>query len=394
MRSCASNGGRRRLGAAGILGLAFAGCWSPGGTVVRDAARPQADAILADAPCLLPQVPVTSTTATRGQKSDIQPVVGTTANPGQVAVRLRATVDQIPILDDEVRGAMAQYVGELIQTPEALRPKKQQEIFDRELQRLIERELVLEEAQRRIKSTGKTQIWEELEKEAAKEADKQLREIKDRVKAKDDAEFKAMLQSQGLSEGGMRRQFERNFMMIEYVRNIIYPKANSISLQQVRDYYEQHPDEFKTQDQVKWQDIFIDASRFQTPAAARQYAEQVRGRAAKVDFVQLVQQFDQGDSRLRKGEGLGHKHGEILPQQVDATVWSLKPGEVGPLVDLGFGFHIVRVAERQYSGVKPFDEACQKDIRKKLTGIIADRAYKQMVEDLKKNATIIVYQSP
>ena len=33
------------------------------------------------------------------------------------------TVDQIPILDDEVRGAMAQYVGELIQTPEALRPK-------------------------------------------------------------------------------------------------------------------------------------------------------------------------------------------------------------------------------------------------------------------------------
>ena len=44
--------------------------------------------------------------------------------------------------------------------------------------------------------------------------------------------------------------------------------------------------------------------------------------------------------------------------------------------------------------MKPFDEACQKDIRKKLTGIIADRAYKQMVEDLKKNATIIVYQSP
>ena len=130
-----------------------------------------------------------------------------------------------------------------------------------------------------------------------------MREIKDRVKAKDDAEFKAMLQSQGLSEGGMRRQFERNFMMIEYVRNIIYPKANSISLQQVRDYYEQHPDEFKTQDQVKWQDIFIDASRFQTPAAARQYAEQVRGRAAKVDFVQLVQQFDQGTAGCERAKG-------------------------------------------------------------------------------------------
>jgi parvulin-like peptidyl-prolyl isomerase len=396
MQSCASNGGRRRLGAAGILTFAVAGCWSPGGPVVREAARPQADAILADAPTLLPQVPVTSTTATRGQKSDVQPVAGTTAvNNGQVAVRLRATVNQIPILDDEVREAMAQYVGELLQTPEALRPQKQQQIFDRELQRLIERELVLEEAERRIKMSGKPQIMEELRKEAGKEADKQLKEIKERVKAKSDDEFKAMLQAQGLSEGGMRRQFERNFMMIEYVRNIVYPKANAISLQQVRDYYEQHSDEFKTEDKVTWQDIFIDASRFQTPAAARQYAEQVRTQASSgADFVQLVQQCDQGDSRLRNGAGLGQKHGEVVPQQVEPIVWSLKPGEVGALVDLGFGFHIVRVADRKYAGLKPFDEACQKDIRKKLTGIIADRAYKQMVEDLKKKATVIVYQSP
>jgi peptidyl-prolyl cis-trans isomerase SurA len=393
MRSCASNGGRRRLGTAGILSLAFVGCYSGGGPVVRDAARPHADAILADAPTLLPQVPVTSTTATRGQKSDVQPVAGTTANTGQVAVKLRASVNHVPILDDEVREAMAQYVGELLQTPEALRPQKQQQIYERELQRLIERELVLEEALNRMKAVNKLDIMAKLQKEAEKEADKQLREIKTKVQAKSDDEFKAMLQAQGLSESGMRRQFERNFMMIEYVRNIVYPKVDKINLQQVRDYYEQHPDEFKTEDRVTWQDIFIDASRFQTPDAARQYAEQVRGQAAAgVDFAKLVQKCDHGDSRLRNGAGLGQKHGEIVPAQVEPTVWSLKPGEVGPLVDLGFGFHIVRVAERQYGGMKPFDEACQKEIRKKLTGLIADREYKAMVDDLRKKATVTVYQ--
>jgi parvulin-like peptidyl-prolyl isomerase len=393
MRSCASNGGRRRLGTAGILSLAFVGCYSGGGPVVRDAARPHADAILADAPTLLPQVPVTSTTATRGQKSDVQPVAGTTANSGQVAVKLRASVNHIPILDDEVREAMAQYVGELLQTPEALRPQKQQQIYERELQRLIERELVLEEALNRMKAVNKLDIMAKLQKEAEKEADKQLREIKTKVQAKSDDEFKVMLQAQGLSESGMRRQFERNFMMIEYVRNIVYPKVDKINLQQVRDYYEQHPDEFKTEDRVTWQDIFIDASRFQTPDAARQYAEQVRGQAAAgVDFAKLVQKCDHGDSRLRNGAGLGQKHNEIVPAQVEPTVWSLKPGEVGPLVDLGFGFHIVRVAERQYGGMKPFDEACQKEIRKKLTGLIADREYKAMVDDLRKKATVTVYQ--
>jgi peptidyl-prolyl cis-trans isomerase SurA len=401
MRSCARTG-KRRLCSAAVLGLAFAGCTS-GTPVVRDAARPQADAILADPTPLLPQVPIASTTATRGQKPEVQPVniiannspgvQPATASTGQVAVRLRAMVNQTPILDDEVREAMAQYVGELLQMPEAMRPQKQQQIYERELQRLIERELVLAEAQRRLDEVKKPQIMEDLKKEAAKEADKQLLEIKKRVGAKSDAEFKAMLEAQGLSEGGMRRQFERNFMMIEYVRNIIYPKAKDISLGHVRDYYERHPQEFTTADRVTWQDIFIDVSRFQTPAQARQYAEAVLMQARSgQEFTGLVKQHDQGDSRLRNGKGLGEKHGEIAPNQVEPIVWSLKVGEVGPLVDLGFGFHIVRIAEREYSGLRPLDEKCQKEIRAKLTNLIADREYKQMVDDLKKKATVTIYQ--
>ena len=261
------------------------------------------------------------------------------------------------------------------------------------MQRLIERELVLEEATRRIRAIGKMQILADLEKEAKKEAEKQMREIKEKVKAKSDAEFKTMLEAQGLTESGMRRQFQRNFMMIEYVRNIVFPIANRIGLQQVRDYYEQHPNEFKTEDKVTWQDIFIDGSRFPTPAAARQYAASVLAQArAGKDFAALVMQHDNGDARLRHGTGLGQKHGEIVPPQVEPTVWSLKAGEVGPLVDMGFGYHIVRVAERQFAGRKPFDEACQQAIRKKLQGQIADREYKRMVDDLRKKATVTVFQ--
>ncbi|HEX4590088.1 MAG TPA: hypothetical protein VH120_09180, partial [Gemmataceae bacterium] len=106
------------VGVAGILALAASGCTADG-PVVRDAARPHADAILSDAPALLPQIPVTTTTATRGQQPEVQPAAGTSAaTNSQVAVRLRATANGIPILDDEVREAMAQYIGELIQTPE------------------------------------------------------------------------------------------------------------------------------------------------------------------------------------------------------------------------------------------------------------------------------------
>lgn len=391
MRSRTGRHGWLVLGVLVVLGLA--GCMSDG-PAVREAARPHADAILADAPNLLPQMPITTTSATRGQQPEVQPTAGTTAvNTGQVAVRLRAMVNQTPILDDEVREAMAQYVGELLQTPEGLRPQKQQQIYERELQRLIDRELVLEEAKRRVENIGKGDIMVKLQKEADKEADKQLREIKGRVQAKSDDEFKAMLKAQGLSESGMRRQFQHNFMMIEYVRQIIYPTVERIGLQQVRDYYDLHPDEFRSDDKVVWQDIFIDASRFASPAAGRQHAGQVLAAArAGQDFPTLVKQFDHGDARLRNGTGIGQAHGEIVPTQVEPVVWNLRPGEVGPLVDLGFGFHIVRVAERQYAGMKPFDAACQSEIKKKLTGVVADREYKRMVDELKKKATVTVYQ--
>jgi peptidylprolyl isomerase len=272
-------------------------------------------------------------------------------------------------------------------------PQLQQQLYERELQKLIERELILEEAIRRINDAKKPQILKQLQKAAGEEADKRLRDIKAAVKAKSDDEFKAMLLSQGLTVAGMRRQYERNFMMVMYVRNIIEPATDRISLAQIKDYYEQHADEFKTEDKLVWQDIFIDASRFGSPAAARQYAEQVRARAAAGDdFPTLVKQHDHGDSRLRNGTGLGQKPGEIRPSEVEPTVLALKAGEVGPVIDLGFGYHVVRVSERQYAALKPFDVPCQAEIRKKLQSQITDREYKRIVDDLKKTATITVYQ--
>ncbi len=388
-RARANVGAKRVLGLAGVLGVA--GCVSPGtAPPVRDAARPAADAILDNAPTLLPQVAPTSTSAARGQSGEVQPAGGTT---GQAAVRLCANVNGIPILEGEVREAMAQYIGELLAAPESQRAALQQQIAERELQRLIERELVLEEAMARLKQINQPQLLQKLQLEASKEADRRLRDIKTALKVQSDDELKALLQAQGLSVAGLRRQAERSFMMMEYVKNLIFPNIERIGLHQVREYYEQHPEEFRLEDRVRWQDIFIDVSRFPDAAAARRFAEQVQARArAGEDFAALAKQFDHGDSRLRNGDGLGQKPGEIVPPQVDAVVWSLKAGEVGPLIDLGFGLHIVRVAERQYAGTRPFDIDCQSDIRKKLQSKIADREYKRIVEDLKRKAAIVVYQ--
>jgi parvulin-like peptidyl-prolyl isomerase len=382
----------RALSAIAVLGGTFsfgdAGCMSSEKIAVRDAARPQADAVLSDAPSLLPQVPVASTSTTRSQSPDV--MLAASSSNG-VAVRIRATVNGIPIMEDELREALAPHLGELFQVPESQRASALVKLNERELDRLIERELVLEEAMAKIKDLNRPSVMDGLKKEASKEADKRVREVKVALKIQNDEELKAALATQGMTIAGLRRQSERSFMMMEYVRNLIYPTVQRISLQQMRDYYQQHPDEFRTEDGVQWQDLFIDASKHAGPAAARAHAEHVLARVrAGEDFAKLAQEFDDGDSKLRGGAGLGSKHGEILPAQADELVWSLKAGEAA-LLDLGFGFHLVRIVSRDYAGQRPFDVPCQSDIRKKLQGIIAEREYKKIVDDLKRKATITIF---
>lgn len=385
-----------------LVGLiAAAGCSysSLTGTArVHDTSREDAKGVLARGDDLLPAQPVAAAAVSRMQNNDtpVKPVSATvppTRSEPQLALRLRASVNGLPITEDELHEAMAQHLGELMAVPEHLRAEAQKQLAARELDRLVERELVLQDAMEKLKQIKKPQLIKQLQTEASKEADKRLRDIKAALKLQTDAEFKAVLQNQGLSVAGMRRQVERNYMMMEYVRNLIFPTVNRISLQQIREYYEENPKEFVIEDRVKWLDIFVDASRYADRETARQAAEAIAAHArAGVDFRELAKKHDAGDSSLRNGEGLGEKRGEIIPAQAEQIVLSLKPGEVGPVIDLGFGFHIVKVADRQYAGRQPLDEKCQSKIRDKLRGIIADREYKRIVKDLKDKATVVVYE--
>src|SRR5205085_7252948 len=122
-------------------------------------------------------------------------------------------------------------------------------------------------------------------------------------------------QSQGLTVESYKRQFERNFMRMQYMQSRIFPLVkSSVNREQITDYYEQHPNEFEVVDGVKWQHIFLDASRFGSRVEAGSLANQLVARArGGEDFVQLALKHDQGDSSYRKGEGSGRRRGEVTP---------------------------------------------------------------------------------
>src|SRR5262249_25954347 len=109
------------------------------------------------------------------------------------------------------------------------------------------------------------------------------------------------------------------------------------------------------------------------------------------DFTKLAKEFDRGVASLHENaEGVGHKRGEINPPEVEKILFQLKEGQVGPVVEIHTGYHIVRVAKREYAGRMPCDEKVQKQIRDKLKNEVFVREMKRIVADLKRRAEIII----
>src|SRR5262245_56354744 len=190
----------------------------------------------------------------------------------------------------------------------------------------------------------------------------------------------------------IRRQWERNFMAMEYMRHRVEPHLMQLNHEQVQGYYDKHPEEFSVEDSVRWQDLFIATANHPSVEAARQFAEVLRSRILSgEDFARLSKQFDNGVRNLHEDSaGEGQKRGEIRPGEAEPVVFALKSGQVGPLVVVPAGFHVVRVIERTHAGKKPLDATLQKDIKERLRMQIYTREMKRLVSDLKRRAVIEV----
>jgi parvulin-like peptidyl-prolyl isomerase len=308
---------------------------------------------------------------------------------GRVVCRIRALVNGEPIFDDEIRDVVIRDIlrMEASGMPDSEKAKMRVEIWRNGLDSLVEREVIYSEAHTRL--ANRPQIWNKLKEAAEKEFDRRLRFRKEQAGNPSDQEFKAMLEAQGMTLEKLRRAEERQFISQEFVRSMIFPVVSKVGHEEMRQYYEEHPADFTAEDKIVWQDIFIDAARHPSPQAARLYAEQIIQRAKNgEDFVTLVKQYDNGDSSFRKGEGIGQRPGEIRPPECEAPLFQMQQGEIGPLIEMANGFHIIRLVERQYAGKVPFDAKTQETIRRKLQNAMAEREMRRVINEMKRKATI------
>ena len=296
------------------------------------------------------------------------------------------------ITDQEVIESVWQQNDELARLDGRAREVKEKELYTAALRKTIERELILDEMYTKLKKANKGVVIDEIKEMAVQATDKQIREMKKKTGSKTDEELNTWLRVQGLTLPILRRQFERQIMSQQYVNSMLKEKGRRVGLAEIRDYYDKHPDEFKTPDRVRWQHIFVGNGNPPNPPAAFARIEAIRQKAATQDFGALSKQFDEGIAGKQGGFGTGTARGEVLPLDIEAAVWELKPGQMSGVLQTPTGYHLVKVIERDLAGVQPFDSKIQAKIRDKLNDAIYDAEARKMVEELWRKGVVRVLE--
>ena len=75
------------------------------------------------------------------------------------------------------------------------------------------------------------------------------------------------------------------------------------------------------------------------------------------DFAAAAKENSQDPGSAPNGGDLGFfEQGQMVPQ-FDQVAFTLKPGQMSELVETQFGYHIIKVAEKQETRVVPLEEA-------------------------------------
>jgi len=167
-----------------------------------------------------------------------------------------------------------------------------------------------------------------------------------------------------------------------------------VTTQDLQAYYDQHRDEYRLPEQVKVSHILI---KTPLPAAdgkvddkaveaARVKAEEVLKQVkAGGDFAKLAEKYSDDPGSAKNGGSLGLiGRGRTVPE-FEKAAFSLPKGQISDLVKSSYGYHIIRVDDKQDAHMKTLEEV-KGDIEPILKQQKAQRAAENAANALVKQA--------
>jgi len=172
-------------------------------------------------------------------------------------------------------------------------------------------------------------------------------------------------------------ELKKRIVVDTYLKKKVETDAK-ISDEELKKFYDQNLDKFKSGEQVKASHILVKSEQ-----EAKDILAQLKGGAS---FEELAK-AKSADTSASKGGDLGwFGKGNMVPA-FEKAAFALKEGQLSGIVKSEFGFHIIKLTGKRAAGTRSFDEV-KEQITAALMPSKQQQIFMQLKEDLKKGAKI------
>ena len=300
---------------------------------------------------------------------------------GAVAEEKPATEDPVAVvngtaitkqeLDVETQRMVQQMARQGRVPDETIMPQVRKEA----LSRMIDKELLYQDSQAKEINVTENRVNEE------------LATVKKQFPG--DKEYTEWLATINLSEDDLAREITRGLALEQLIKNHVIKEVD-VTEEESRAFYDQNASLFQKPERVQAKHILIKMEADATDehkVQARRKIESVRQKAmAGEDFAALATAHSEGPSSAKGGD-LGYfSRGQMVKPFEDAA-FALQTGEISEVVETQFGYHIIKVTDRQKDSVVAYEDA-QAQIVERLKQERSRRDFQQYIETLRAKADI------
>jgi peptidyl-prolyl cis-trans isomerase C len=204
--------------------------------------------------------------------------------------------------------------------------------------------------------------------------------------------FKQQLTAQKMTLDKLRADQRADLAIAKVLEAAIKDKVTATP-DQVIAFYQQNPTRFQQSERVRASHILLTvpqnadaATKAKVRAKAEDILKQVK---AGGDFAALAKEHSQDPGSAINGGDLGVFQRGQMVGPFDDTAFKLAPGTVSDLVETQFGFHIIKVVEKQPARTVPIDEV-KDQVKQYLENVNKQRETQAFVASLRSKGKVEV----
>jgi len=175
----------------------------------------------------------------------------------------------------------------------------------------------------------------------------QLMTIKQRFPS--EAEFKKALEANNMTESKISADIKRDMAIQQLLDKEVDQKVK-ITDEESKTFYDKNPQLFQQPERVKASHILIkvdEGAPEEKKAEARKKIKEIQQKAQNgEDFATLAKTYSEGPSGPKGGDLGSFGRGQMVKPFED-TAFSLKPNETSDIVETKFGYHLIKVVDKQ-----------------------------------------------